>query len=178
MSGYPALYVYHNGEKIEVPEYSDPAISSAADGDVVKMFASEPETYSVTYTIADGVDVEVRHDRSLVIENPSVNTVIGPTEVYIVPAATVSRAAGAPLVVKVNELALDADEDGKYVATITGNSTIKVDIDGTSGIDSAEAASRTGDRVYNLQGISVGSTGDGRELPAGIYIVGGKKVRL
>lgn len=178
MSGYPALYVYHNGEKIEAPEYSDPAISSAADGDVVKMFASEPETYSVTYTIADGVDVEVRHDRSLVIENPSVNTVIGPTEVYIVPAATVFRAAGAPLVVKVNELALDADEDGKYVATITGNSTIKVDIDETSGIDSAEAASRTGDRVYNLQGISVGSTGDGRELPAGIYIVGGKKVRL
>lgn len=178
MSGYPALYAYHNGEKVEAPQYSEPTISSAADGDVVKLFMSEPETYSITYSIADGVDVEVRHDRTLVIENPSVNTVVGPTEVHIVPAATVARAAGAPLVVKVNELALEADEDGKYVATITGNSTIKVDIDETSGIDSAAADSRTEDRVYNLQGIRVGSAADGRDLPAGIYIVGGKKVRL
>lgn len=178
MSGYPALYAYHNGEKVEAPMYSEPAINSAADGDVVKLFASEPETYSVTYTIADGVDVEVRHDRTLVIENPSVNTVVSPTEVHIVPAAAATRAAGVPLVVKVNELALEADEDGKYVATITGDSTVKVDIDTTSGIDAAAADSQGAARVYNLQGISVGTSGDGRQLPAGVYIVGGKKVRL
>lgn len=178
VSGYPALYLYHNGERVEAPMYGTPVIESAADGDVVKMFNTEPDDYNVTYSIATGVDVEVRHDRTQVIANPSAHTVVGPTEVRIVPVDQAARAAATPLVVKVNDVAVEADSEGRYVATISRDTAIKVEAGQTSGIDAVGIDGDSAARVYNLQGIGVGTVSDSHSLPAGIYIVGGRKVRF
>lgn len=178
LSGYPALYAYLNGERVEAPQYGNPSIGSASDGDVLKLFCSEPDTHTITYTIAVTCDVEVRHDRTQVIENPSTHNVVGTTEVHIVPVAPLTRAAKSTMIVKVNDEVLTPDSEGKYVATINGDAAINVDPDWVSGIETVEAEVSADTPVYNLQGIAVGKVAGAAALPSGVYIVGGKKVIL
>ncbi|MDE6125727.1 MAG: hypothetical protein K2G30_02100, partial [Muribaculaceae bacterium] len=178
LSGYPALYVYHNGEAVEAPQYGTPLIAVAADGDVVKMFCAEPETYGVTYDIAAGIDVEVRHDRTLVVANPSVHSVIGATEIRIAAVDGLARTTVAPLVVTVNDVPVTADNSGAYVAIVDCDTEVKVTADETSGIDGIRGDAAPDTRVLNLQGIQVGTADDTSGLPAGVYIAGGRKVRL
>ncbi len=170
VTGYPALYAYHNGEEIAL-QYGSGYVYTAADGDVIKMFYQEPSTYSVTYDIDPDIAVEVRHDRTLLIENPSGHTVVGPTEVHIIPAEAASRQANSKIFVKVNGVPV-APEDGKYVTMVTSDTYISVEPDMSSAIESVTAPDAEDATIYNLQGIPV----DNSTLPAGIYIVNGKKV--
>lgn len=169
-SGYPALYIYHNGEEL-TPEYGSVYVQTAADGDVIKMFYSEPAKHTVTYTIAEGVEVEVLHDLTAVVATPSTHTVVGDTQVDIIPGAEA-------LIVKSNGTPLELT-DGKYTANVSADTEFTVERDVTTAVEGISTVNTPADNnVYNLQGMRVSTNGTTKGLPAGIYIVNGKKVRL
>ncbi|MDE6197695.1 MAG: hypothetical protein K2F91_07505, partial [Muribaculaceae bacterium] len=62
--------------------------------------------------------------------------------------------------------------DGAYSFVMTADRKLKV-VSESSGIEGIEAAPAD-EAVYNLQGVRLDRTLD--ELPAGVYIVGGRKV--
>ena len=148
-------------------------VDNVKEGDVLKLFYTEPDTYNVTYTVDSEAAVEVRHDRTLVIDNPSTHTVLAGTEIHVVPAND------ADLVVKANDADLEKDAEGKYVVTVKADTNISVAPDPAAGIDTITTDGISADApVYNLQGIQVGIASELDRLPAGIYIVDGKKVKL
>ena len=173
------MAIYLNGEPAE-GSYGMYSFYDLADGDVIKAYPAEPATYTVTYTIADDVEVAVRHDVFTVIENPSSHSVFEGTSVHIAPAATVleNGTTYSAIAVTVNGESLTADENGVYTATISADSDIKVTAATPTGISEVEAAAGDDAPVYNLQGICVGTAADLNRLPAGIYIVNGEKVRI
>lgn len=178
--GYPTLHLYRNDEAATLTGGTLPEL---ADGDVIKMFVNEPQSYALSYTVAEGVSIEIEHDHANVIENPSTHTVLQGTEVVITPAADDSPVAqvaartAAP-VVKVNDEIITPDTEGKYMFAVNADSNVSVEPGTPAGIDSIEAIEGGADTpVYNLQGIRVGKASDLRHLPAGLYISGGQKIR-
>ena len=88
------------------------------------------------------------------------------------------------LIVKANDAAVSPDAEGRFVVPVTDDTNISIANDGHVGVndilegENGEAVSL---EVYNLQGIRVlsnASAADVRNLPAGIYIVNGKKVAI
>ncbi|MCH5306786.1 MAG: hypothetical protein J1E37_01800 [Prevotella sp.] len=141
------------------------------DGDVLKMFAAEPETYTVTYAIDDDANVEVIHDHTRTIANPTEHSVLEGTEVWIKAEAT------EDITVTVGEEEITA-EDGVYTITVNANTTVKITVNNLTGIQNVEKNDVSNVDVYNLQGIRVGRMSDASRLPAGVYIINGKKVRF
>ena len=82
--------------------------------------------------------------------------------------------------IKEDETLIKVTANGEVVAENTGSASFSVTgdtnfiIDVTSGIASINADNNGEKTVYNLQGIRV--NGDYNTLPAGLYIVNGKKV--
>ncbi len=181
LSGWPTPVIYRNDEEVELNYGSLP---ETADGDVIKMYLTAPESYGVTYNIDENVNIEVRHDHTTLIAEPSTHTVLQGTEIVITalndesPVARVAETTGAP-VVTVNEETVAPDAEGRYVFAVNADSAIKVVPGETVGIGSIDAAGTNPDApVFNLQGIRVGKASGLRALPAGIYIVNGVKVRI
>lgn len=169
IAGYPYPYFYYNDESLG-QNYQFPEYEKFNDDDVIKMFLTEPETsHNVTYTIADGVNVQVLHDHVKVIDNPANHVVLPGTEIHIVPVATFD-AASAPVEVKVNGVKVAADEDGKYTIAVNDDTEIAVTKGDESGVENITVADNDDETTYNLQGVRV-------ENPStGIYIRGGKKI--
>lgn len=148
-----------------------------ADGDVIKVFDAEPATYSVTYDIEEGAPVKVFHDYITAIENPASHTVFQGTEIHIKPEAAQTQNDGV-LVVKVNDTAVTPDENGVYVAIVNADTKIEAYLDSNSGVEDVEVETGAPVDVYNLQGIEVihqATPAQIQQLPAGIYVAGGKK---
>lgn len=181
ISGYPTPVIYRNDEVVEL-NYG--ALPETADGDVIKMYLNTPESYGVTYDIDENVNVEVRHDHTTLIASPSSHTVLEGTEIVITavadesPVARVAENTGAP-VVTVNGTTVTPDSEGRYVIAVNSDSAIKVTPGETVGIGNIDATLGNPEApVYNLQGILVGNASKLRALPAGTYIIGGRKVRI
>lgn len=179
ISGYPTPLVYRNDEPAEL-EYG--ALNELEDGDVIKMFLTEPASFNVSYDIDSEVNLEVRHDHIRLVENPAQHSVFEGTEIVLTPVeaespvARVAAAQGAP-VITVNGEAISPREDGSYLVTVTDHTNIKAVPGELTGIGTIEAAIEADAPVYNLQGIRVGSASELRALPAGTYITGGMKIR-
>ena len=172
VSGDPSPVVYLNGE---IQESNDPKTQELDDvnaGDVVKMFTSEPDSYNVTYNINENADVTVIHDRTLTIDIPSIHSVLSGTESQIIPDAK------SEVNVKANDNDIAKNKDGKYTVTIIDNTSI--DVTGEpAGLDEINVDAIAPDTpVYNVQGIRVGSAAQLHSLPAGIYIVDDKKIKI
>lgn len=181
VSGYPSPHVYLNDEKCE-SYYGSYRINAAAN-DVLKIFAAEPSKYAVTYDIDSEASVEVRHDITTVIDNPSSHNVFAGTEIHIRPALAIALDAAAEaeetITVTANDAPVAKDTEGKYVITVNGDTAVKVAPKKTDSIDEIKAAGVAADApVYNLQGIQVGIASGLDRLPAGIYIVDGRKVKI
>lgn len=154
-------------------------LSDLKNGDVVKVFAKTPASYSVTYAIQEETKVEVVHDVKSVVDNPASHTVFHGTDIIIRRAANAARSEEAkPLEVNVNGEQLTAEADGSFHIVATQNLEIKVTDPMVAGIGNV-AVDGEGEHhdIFNLQGIRVGNTADDSALPAGVYIVNGKKIR-
>lgn len=183
IDNYPMVYAYQNGERLGGANSTSYIDFTPADGDIVKLYTEEPSSYDVTYDIAEDAEIEVRHDIVTLIDSPASHSVLAGTRIIInekvaeSPVARVAEADGH-IEVSVNDTPVEADSEGRFVIDVNTHSNISVTKAGTSGISSITAAEAAGDApVYNLQGIRVAKASDIRQLPAGIYIVNGAKVR-
>jgi len=145
-----------------------------ADGDVVKIYlASNPSMLDATLTAAAGVDeskVNVTMDRiTNVAAWSGKHSVLPGTEISIKPET------GYDVTVKVDNVERSADADGAYVVNVMANTAIEIST-ASSGINDIEAAKTASSDVYNLQGVRIARNADIKQLPAGIYIVNGKKI--
>ncbi len=178
ISGYSVDYdqpqVFLNGEHLTGSWGSYPALENVEDGDVIKIMTPDAPLHAVTYTVAEGAEVTVRHDRVRTVDHSAAHSVHTGTEIHIIPAH-----AGT-IAVKAGETELVADEDGKFVHTVTEPVEIVVSHSGSSSILDIEAAADGAVDVYNLQGVCVrkaATAADINTLPAGIYVTTtGKKV--
>ncbi len=165
------LWVYLNNELLDaewgVYEFN------LKDGDVFKVFLqSEVPSYTVTF-VTDGFSEDyepiVTTDRITVLPNLDPITVLTGTEVKIAPQEGMTIYS-----VDVDDVPVTAAEDGSYTVTISANSVINIQ-GRESGILGVEAVAEGIHSVYNLQGQRLNSTDN---LPAGIYIVDGRKVKF
>jgi hypothetical protein len=138
-----------------------------ADKDVVKLFfGSNPELYNVSFDIAEGVELAVVKDLITEASVEGFQALTG-TQVDV----KVSAEDGYDLYVNGEKVAVEEDACSFNVAADT---VVKVTLASENGISAVSAESLRGN-VYNLQGISVGT--DLNSLPAGLYILNGRKVR-
>lgn len=168
--GVSTPYVYVNDDPVEAAGWSfnKSFTINLAAGSVAKIFATaseEPQWFTLTFEENgfDAVDVLADEIRPIT-DRVGFETLAGtkieltPKEGKEVDAVTVD---GEPVIAA----------EGKFVFTVSGNHNIAVTT--ATGIEDIEAANKDG-QIYNLQGIRVTGTAD--QLPAGIYIVNGKKV--
>lgn len=141
------------------------------DKDVVKLFvcAEEPTAHGVTFEIS-GAEVSnpsIVKDLVKEVTDPELGFLALPgTQIdikdngdYQIDAVTANDVDITPV-------------DGVYTLTINAPTTIKINAKG-SGIINIAGDNASNDDIYNLQGIRVNNA---QNLPAGIYIQGGKKI--
>ncbi len=162
--------VYLNDE-LQSPLYenSDNYELHIADNDVVKIFfTTEPVSHNVTFNILNDAKVSVVSDLIKTVDTSATLSALTGTQIDITPEADQT------LVVTVNGEEVAANSEGVYSMLITADTQIEINAK-TSGIENVTIDSSNANApVYNLQGIKIGSSTD--NLPAGIYIVNGKKV--
>jgi len=171
MFNYDTRYVYANDETVNKSGWGSSAAYNfnLAEGTVIKIFVAsedEPAWYMLSFDENGFADVDITADEIRpVTDRVGFETSAG-TKIEITPKAgkTVNG-------VSVDDKPLTADADGKYIFTVSDNH--KIAFNTSSGIDEIKAAATDG-AVYNLQGMRVNADAD--NLPAGIYIINGKKV--
>ncbi len=168
--------IYIDGEQISpMYEGSSSYELPLANGSVAKVFlANEPEECTVTLNSAEGVNATVIRD--LIVPVTDLN---GSFTAFKGTEMTVTPADGEKLTVTVNDTEVTPDEEGAYTLTVNDATTLIDIAKDSSGIDNVATDNnvRNAD-VYNLQGIKVGRASDASTLPAGIYIIDGKKVMI
>ena len=168
-------FVFLNGEA-KNPNYEGGSFwnLTIADGDVVKAFvAAEPVNCTVSIDAEEGVATEVTVDRISPVTDWSEGvSCFNGTEVAI--AASLED-PDKTVVVTLNDESLVAGEDGKYVFVVE-NVTNSVSITTTTSGVKSMISDKTVSPVFNLQGIRVANSDDLNNLPAGVYVVDGKKV--
>jgi hypothetical protein len=161
--------LYVNDEKIE-PTYASSAswTLTLSDKDVVKLFfASNPEFSNVSFDVADGVDVSVVKD--LITEASTEGFQALPDTQVDLKFNTTDGYN-----VYLNGEQVEVNEDA-YSFNVSGDTVVKVELSSVNGVSSVSADSSLSS-IYNLQGIKVGT--DRNYLPAGIYILNGKKIAI
>lgn len=165
--------IFQNGI-YAVPQYqgSTSYYITLANGDAVKVFlASEPNKYAVSFTqtIENAVS-SVLTDGQAYANWSTGFTVLEGTIVSI----TVDKEKAE---VTVDGEKANIDENGNYVVEITKDTEIV--ISEPSGIENINVEKIANNNVYNMQGILIIKNANAEQidaLPAGFYIVNGKKV--
>lgn len=160
-------WVYKNGEK-QAGQYGQPSyyVFDVAENDVVKVFlAAEPTNCTVNFSGSGLTSAGIIADKVVNVDTSSAFSCFNGTEMII---------SGDNIEVFVNEAAVDADAEGKFVFVVNDATTnVVVNLKG-SGIISAINDAADNVEIYNLQGIRVSN--DVNALPSGIYIRAGKKI--
>ena len=177
LSFYQPTYcsIFVNGVYL-VPQYegSTSYYVTLVDGDDIKVYlASQPEKYAVTITqnVEDAISA-VATDGQAYSNYASGFTVLDGTVVSITLADTKAS-------VTVDGATVEADADGKYNVVVTKETNIVVDK--TNAIEEVVEVETLNNNVYNLQGILVVKNATESQinaLPAGLYIINGKKVAV
>jgi len=136
-----------------------------------KFFFNEtPETYTVTVDADENLTVSATRDLISEVADCSSFTVLGTSNVSIAVSGADNE---DKLVVKVNDQEVTA-EDGKYSFTVSADT--KVSVSKEAGVSNISVDNNASSEVYNLQGIRVARNANNiNNLPAGIYIMNGKK---
>ena len=165
--------IFQNGI-YQAPQYegSTTYYITFADGDAVKIYlAASPEKYAVTFTesVADAV-TSVATDGQAYSNWATGFTALNGTKVTVAVDAEKAE-------VTVDGEKVSTDENGNYVVEITKDTNIT--ISDASGVENVTIATVNNNNVYNLQGIIIIENANVEQinaLPAGFYIINGKKV--
>lgn len=171
---YPV--VYQNDAVIDDYYGSGRYYITFADGDVVKAFfaTATPATYGVAFEVAENVPA-ITCKKDIITEVAdwqSGFSALQGTQVDLVAESAVN--------VIVNGNAVTAGEGSTYTFSVDAETTVKIDADDNA-IDGIEVDAVSDNNVYNLQGILVVKNATAEQidaLPAGMYIINGKKVVL
>lgn len=169
-------YVYKN-EEILAPKYEGGSYyeTTFVDGDIIKVFlAAEPKTCNVTFDVTGSAEnAIVTRDLIKTVENWSAGfSTLQATQV------SMTAVDGYTLEVSVDGKAVTADEDGNFTFTVDADTKVSVNIKTASGIKDVYTGKAVNNDVYNLQGVLLiknATAGQKDNLPAGIYIINGKK---
>ncbi|MGN0213365.1 MAG: hypothetical protein ACI4AH_00975 [Muribaculaceae bacterium] len=173
--GSSVAKLYRNGEELS-PDYTGGTSFSVSlnDGDVVKFFVkSAPSTHNVTLTTNADPQTEISIVADCITDvdaNGSFTALTG-TELTVAPGNNTE------LTVTANGEAVSAAADGSFTIVITADTNVAISAK-YSGISTIEADAERGN-VYNTQGVLVLKAADAASLntlPAGIYIMNGKKI--
>lgn len=163
-SKYANAWYYINNVLVEKEGYS--LNFRVKDGDVLKMYhgSAAPAEYTVAF---DGNTDEctVKYDTCKTLSDFSAPTTH--LEGTLFEIAPVAKA----LKVSVNGVDVPA-VDGKHSFNVTENAAVSVVADSNTGVEMVSAEKNAA--VYNVHGIKVANSL--QDAPAGLYIVGGKKV--
>ena len=175
--GYTTAYL--NGVKIK-PYYEGSNFYELnfTNGDVLDVFIiTEFTPFNVTFTnndesVAANTTVSVDGKGAAINYWANGLTVLSGTTLSIAPAGD------APIYVMNGEKVLTPAEDGTYKVTVSENTALTLSSTSLTGIEEVTANDAADkNAVYNLQGVKVANRADAlRNLPAGVYVVGGKKV--
>lgn len=175
--GYTTAYL--NGVKIK-PYYEggNKYELNFTNGDVLDVFIiTEFTPFNVTFTnndesVAANTTVSVDGKGAAINYWANGLTVLSGTTLSIAPAGD------APIYVMNGEKVLTPAEDGTYKVTVSENTALTLSSTSLTGIEEVTAnVAADKNAVYNLQGVKVANRADAlRNLPAGVYVVGGKKV--
>lgn len=171
-NGFKLYYFVDNELKFGNSSYMSGSNIIPVDGQVVYGFAAaeEPSLKAVTFTVDDLTAEKVQVFKDIINEVADWQS-----GVQAFPGTLVTVKGSKDILVKVDDTPVEATEDGLFKIVVSADKANNVEIshDSSSIID-IEAEGAAAADVYNLQGIRVASSLD--NLPAGIYIQGGKKV--
>lgn len=178
LSGYmedfatPQFYVYVNKE-LQTSSTSTYYIE-LNNNSVLKLFLDEePESYKADFEIEEGAKIEVMAN---LIENVNPEEGVSDLQGTLIQIRNTDT-TDAPILVSVqtsdgNSETVSADEAGIYNVELNSDLTIKI-MNKPTGIESIDTP-HDSTSVFTVTGIYVGDSTD--NLPAGIYIVAGKKI--
>lgn len=166
-------FVYLNGTLVNADNTQNTGATykniAIADGDVLKIFiaSTAPTTNNVTFTLDSKLaasDVTVTYDRVKTLSdlNAGLSAFAG-TEVSI------AANGSAAIEVKVNDAAITANAEGKYVFTVSAATAVEINKSTGTGINTINAENAD-NSFYTLQGVKVNGKAKG------LYIKNGKKV--
>lgn len=169
----PLVISQNEGETFSYRYSSDVSLESSKlhGSDIIRFFApgSTPQRHEVTFDAGDlnQDDFTISVDKQPV-EDWGYNNLYAGSKVSIVSNN------GSKFYVKLNDATPVESVEGAHTFTVDGATAVRLSSD-SSAINAIEADETNATRtVYNLQGIRVNS----ENLPAGIYIINGKKVAV
>lgn len=172
--GAPYANVYLNDATV-APMYENSTTYQVElnDGDILKIYlASNPKTCGVTFTVGDDVNAA-----AISVKRDIIKTVDNLTESVSVLAGTQFDITAEDISVTVNGTAV-TPVDGTFTFTVSDDT--EVCIAKPTAINDIRAGETTaGSDVYNMQGVKVIGNANSdaiSSLPAGIYLINGKKV--
>ena len=137
------------------------------DGDVVKIFFTcDPASYKLTFKNNYGEGITCTKDMIVPVTDFAEQTVLQGTLVEL------AAPEGKQLTVTVGDAEPVTAET--YSLTVTADTAVTIDDPEMSGINGIGTAV-SDEKVYNMQGMFLGTKADLGRLPSGLYIVGGKK---
>ncbi len=140
-----------------------------SDKSVGKLFLTHrPSEYKITFDVDMPQEVQVTRDVIVpVVDFSNPIKCLDGTEFKIETKAEIE--------VTVDDMIWDPEEDGSYLIDASDNYTIKIVTKVPVGVVTVGNENTKG-IVYNISGVSLGRIDDLNTLPAGLYIVDGKKV--
>ena len=172
--------IYLNNEKL-VAGFLGTEVTLKED-DFLMIFGggNAPESHNVSLTTEDNVEYTVFKHHKYEAEDPSSIDMLEGTELLIVPAeghhiVVTPTAAAVAYDAREGNSDITTNEDGSYVVKVNANTkNLTVAKNNALGISEILDSIDEDAVVYNLQGLRVNA----KNLPAGIYVVNGKKVMI
>lgn len=164
---YLSPEVYFNGNLCTALYGAYEELNNVVTNDVISIYSRKVDPFNVTVEIEDGIEAEI------------VKNLVQPVEetTFAALPGTLVQVKGTSIAVKANGQNVQPDENGIFNVSVIDNTDIVISQDTNTSVEGVET-SETVD-VYNLQGVLVRSgisSEDVKTLPAGIYVVGGKKI--